>query len=210
MCAKDDDGVGSAYGELFKFPECGDTLFQLQLQPIDEGIILDDYIDGYKLAVDLLLERVSRPEAEAFLNRVRFPLLFLYRHHIELLLKSVIKHGSWIDGGNPPPSTHCLGDLWKTGRAAVEKHWPGVECDALDATESCVQELAKFDPNGTTFRYPTDKKGKPMLKDVDLSAYDLAHFRETADRVSRFLGRCKGVLYEIAADTWEPGEEFDI
>ena len=38
MCAKDDDGVGSAYGELFKFPECGDTLFQLQLQPIDEGI----------------------------------------------------------------------------------------------------------------------------------------------------------------------------
>ncbi|MEP1141689.1 MAG: hypothetical protein ABJH44_15835, partial [Balneola sp.] len=55
---------------------------------------LNIYSEGYKQAGDILSKRLQKNRNG--LDFLVYPLIFLYRHHIELELKIIVKEGSYL------------------------------------------------------------------------------------------------------------------
>ena len=127
--------------------------------------------DAYhKAAKDALAAALSNRSR----NSIRFaPVVFLYRHALELNLKNVIILGNKILslGGEPPASddrtftTHSLTHLMQ----AVERIYKymgwteGFAKGCIENFEDCktvVNNLNDVDPQSYAFRYPIDKNGK--------------------------------------------------
>jgi hypothetical protein len=64
------------------------------------------YAAGYKRAAELLIQQV-RTTYEA--NTLIFPIIFLYRHYVEVTLKEIIEYGvTWMRSAKPAGVT-CEG-----------------------------------------------------------------------------------------------------
>lgn len=104
------------------------------------------------------------------------PIVFLYRHALELNLKSIIIRGNNIlelhdeqpVGDEGIFSTHSLTELM----AAVEKivtymGWQdGYQMDCIESFADCktiAADFDKIDPGSYAFRYPTDKRGRASV-----------------------------------------------
>jgi hypothetical protein len=129
------------------------------------------YATGYKEAADILSERVlnSRQLTDALV----YPIIFLYRHYLELRLKELINSGQALLGQTPDlKHVHNLGSLWSICRRIFEQVWPGSPVDDLNKIEECVKQLATIDPQSMSFRYPVTKDGvatlPPSLKHIDI------------------------------------------
>ena len=121
------------------------------------------------------------------------PVVYLYRHSLELYLKTVAITGcERLRRSHPPlpdirellhanhnlawfvPTLRKLFRLvgWKWNSEARHVEW-------------VVKELAKQDPKSFFFRYPSDKDGNQMLPDK--CAFSLCGFAEAMDRALAFL-----------------------
>src|ERR1035441_6024903 len=74
--------------ELLRFPRKGDAVIPSPT-PLDRyrGDPADAYAFGYRMAANILAEHVRGQGCEAVLF---YPVVFLYRHHVELMLKNLI------------------------------------------------------------------------------------------------------------------------
>ena len=147
--------------ELFKSDS--DWIFNACLNYLPDH--LHTYIVGYKHAADILVEYVCENQSDQ--DILVYPIAFLYRHHLELQLKFIISKGSILLGEDKqPPATHKLDDLWEKCKAIIEKLSPEDGPD-LAEIENIIDELTKFDPYSTAFRYPKNKQGKSSLYGVN-------------------------------------------
>lgn len=154
----------------------------------------DLYSEGYLEAGDRLVEGLTRSPMEDVLI---YPILFLYRHHIELELKGRIWYWlNWRSGFDEEAircfvkdekldKAHGLSKLWDV----LKKHWP--DCDkempkTRPAFEALLSELDSYDPDGQAARYPVDRKGQQTL--LRLSSIDLAKLRASIHKISHYLG----------------------
>jgi hypothetical protein len=115
------------------------------------------YIDGYKRAAQLLRDQML--VEQHYLDSLIYPLGYLYRHHVELQLKWLIEHASWLrDTASFPKRTHKLSVLWAELNEILEEIAPDeqVFCNEL-STDLTV--LSLFDDSAENFRYRTDTKG---------------------------------------------------
>ncbi len=131
------------------------------------------YQDGYRrAALHLVNYACDDGSAESFLI---YPIIYLYRHHLELSLKSLIVTAqsmldqSVADKSNNPINHHDLSKLWAMARPllnAVSEMADGSAFpqDDLEGVDSYIRQLHEHDPNGEHFRYPTTKKGLPTLR----------------------------------------------
>src|ERR1043165_9459178 len=72
---------------------------------------LDLFAEGYKTAADILVKQVV--ECASHQDTLVYPIVFLYRQHIELRFKEIIREGlSLLDEGQDFPRTHRLDELW--------------------------------------------------------------------------------------------------
>ncbi|HWW15185.1 MAG TPA: hypothetical protein VN310_11035 [Candidatus Dormibacteraeota bacterium] len=88
---------------------------------------------------------------------------FLFRHYLELSLKSIILAGRFLskDGQNAPSEEavpawgHKLGELWKLVLRDAKPKMQAGDWDNLDAefVEKCIGEFEMIDPHGLAFRY---------------------------------------------------------
>lgn len=142
------------------------------------------YIEGYKLASDLLVEHIKVDHGD--IDFLVYPIVFLYRQYLELQLKEIIKDGNkLLDIQEKYPKTHDIDKLWKMCREILEKFLLGYFSEDLDVVEECINEFSKTDPKSETFRYPTDKHGKktlPFLKYINLR-----NLSEVMERIASFL-----------------------
>ena len=93
---------------------------------------------SFKLAGDLLIESVIDKQSEAY--ELIYPIIFNYRHSIELYLKSLVKHDF----------KHDLSSLLlKLQAKTVEKYKQKLP----DWFSNLIIEIDDFDKKGTTFRY---------------------------------------------------------
>ncbi len=152
----------------FPYPKKGDDLFKkipgfhnACLSPYagmsPSGDNFAKYIGGYKDASDILVKNIIennlRPGAKIM------PIIFLYRHYIELSLKAIIKYGNQLFNiKHDYPKIHNISELWKGGRwkggrRIIEMRWPNGEKETLDAVEYLIEQFAIIDPGADSSRY---------------------------------------------------------
>jgi HEPN domain-containing protein len=81
-----------------------------------------------------------------------YPILFCYRHALELYLKSILPKAK---------KAHGLEDLWKELRPYIESRY---QIDQVNWLGARVQEFHDLDPRSTAFRYhDSHPQGHPEL-----------------------------------------------
>lgn len=128
------------------------------------------YMGGYLRAGHRLVEHVVATGREQ--DYLVYPIVFAYRHHLELKLKYLIRTARQVVGEPGAfQRIHRLEPLWRVCRPLLRRLFSGPDAD-LDAAEALICELDALDPDGMVFRYPEDRDGAPSL-DPDLRHLDL-------------------------------------
>src|SRR5260370_29182350 len=91
-----------------------------------------------------------------------FPIVFMYRHYLELRLKQIIRDGN-LFLGNPSifPKHHQIDRLWRECKVILKQVEPKVLDQDLEAVEERILEFSTNDPGSMAFRYPIDKDDNP-------------------------------------------------
>ena len=154
------------------------------------------YADGFKLAADKVVDQITgEPWDDQLIN----PVIFMYRHFIELKLKEIILELDWLGGTAMDEerfTTHALIPLW----TYLKEH---IDCirepihneEIIPALDSLIDELNKLDPDSFHFRYAVDKKFQPVNVPRCLS---VAHFKEMVNVMNNGLSYLQnGVEIEV-------------
>jgi hypothetical protein len=168
----EDDESGSPFERsTLRWPQTGDQLLvsrrHASIYP-DKGERNYRLLRGYKFAGDLLVQRALTDIAER--NNLIFPVLFCYRHYIELALKAtILEHGPFAGVLLDKPN-HNLDELWNKFLQVAEKFQCSPMDEAAVAVGACVAELNLIDGNSIAFRYAADRRGAlpPLPAGVDL------------------------------------------
>lgn len=179
------------------WPKVGDRAFAQAARPVDGvNFALNGLgkswkmMDGYKMAGDHLVERALANFGER--DRLVFPILFTYRHFIELSLKVLIDRFGPGHGVPANWNTHKLMELWGLLRATFLAHGfekPGEE-EAV--VEAIISEFDHLDPLSSSFRYPRDRHGEPLLLPRD--EFDLRRLAEAMQKLESYFMACDGFL----------------
>ena len=160
----------------------------------------DIYAIGYKRAADMLIERVQKEQHLFDINTLVFPIVFLYRHYLELRLKSIIKEGYAVfDERKNVPETHDLYKLWNKANELRIKAEIEIKKKYSDLVFSCIKDFAQIDPFSEAFRYPTKKKrkrefGTESTLPSELPYLDLKNFSEMINKTSEVLEYIAGIM----------------
>src|SRR2546426_4210288 len=161
---------------------------------------------GYRVAARLAVEHIRERGWDQ--NYLIFPIVYLYRHHVELMLKRLILKaddaGVRHRTGNERLSeavhnkvegegnwTHSLQWLWDQLRPALlalgNKVVPQENIKGLN---SYIRQLNEIDPKGLEFRYTTAiEETKDKLKKVQQYGHVLGiqNFAERMERLANYL-----------------------
>ena len=160
------------------------------------------YTAGFKRSVEILLENVKSTYE---VNTVIFPILFLYRHYVELSLKEVIGYGRYLDGNSKTPTGgHNLEILWKEARAYIESHISEMtNAEELNRIEILINEIHSIDPSSEGSRYPFVKKKKDKGRHIpfplNTAPISLNEFCVKTKEVFEFLEKATNFL-SVAQD----------
>jgi hypothetical protein len=177
---------------LFKLTAPLSTLWYSMLGASDIEAYDLGYANGYLSAARALVEHMKVRKG----NFV-FPIIFLYRHHIELVLKNIIRRSPYLLGrplteteAKNLNNTHQLELLWKDlkplfGEFCELAGWGTLPTAEEEAIDSYVKQITEFDRDFAS-RYPRSKKDKPTL-DKDFNQFDLLHFAEMMERLAYYL-----------------------
>jgi hypothetical protein len=155
------------------------------------------YAEGFKRAADQLVEDLLDGSAHSP-DLLIYPILFLYRHYLELRLKELIIASARLLGETPNvPGHHTLTDLWAEVRPRLERIWPGPSARRHhDAIREHLREFCNLDPKSQAFRYPVDTNGVPSVTtDANIS---LRHLKETIAGISTILDGSSFGMNEMA------------
>lgn len=153
------------------------------------------YTEGYRRGARLLVEHVIEHQRNQ--DYLVYPIIFLYRHHIELALKNLIGHIPYLldqeltEAEEKYLGKHRLDLLWqnlkpKLGAMADAAGWTRLPTDELEAIDSYIRQLTALDPDSFSFRYTRSKKGAPSLP-AELKCINLRHFAEMMERLADYL-----------------------
>jgi hypothetical protein len=157
------------------------------------------YNEGYKTAArELSTDYEKRDTRES--STLIFPIIFLYRHYIELTLKDLIKE---IDSelnfqrNDKILGKHTLLPLWDEAINQYEKHIlenniTPVFTSPIKEERSIVKQFNKVDIGSFSFRYPTDKEGNDCLKEFNY--VNVNNFKAQIEIVITYLDRMIATL----------------
>ncbi|RFS21842.1 hypothetical protein DVR12_14395 [Chitinophaga silvatica] len=153
----------------------------------------ESYAYGYKLAAEALALKVL--QEDNYRDKLIFPIIFLYRHYIELRLKEIIEYGSsLIDKPKKFPKTHALSHLWKDAKIIIIEIWPGSPEERFTEIERAIEAISEIDRQSDAFRYPVDKSGGPSLENI--TVINLTNFVEIITPIVEIL---EGIVCGISS-----------
>lgn len=149
-------------GNIFKTGEnvfkenIGDQFVRIGWQKeVEKGLDMKDlmnfgYISGYKYSADDLV-KICRGNS---LSEVYvFPIVFLYRQYLELLLKNIVTQLQQIQKISiPSGNLHDLNAIWNY-ISPILKHDPHLSDEQIEFVGEVVGEFHKIDPKSSNFRY---------------------------------------------------------
>jgi hypothetical protein len=149
----------------------------------------DSYARAYHSAASRLFKRSSPAELR---DDRACPVVFLYRHSLELYLKEIPINGQKILRLEGMPfrtvkeilrlghNGHNLWVLW----SELKDLYKQIDWDwdkQLDACSKIIKDFNRVDPRSFSFRYPVTKNANPALKGH--FRFDLGHFCKQMDEV---------------------------
>jgi hypothetical protein len=136
------------------------------------------------------------------------PVVFLYRHAVELYLKSIIHWGNSLLRLNRKPivahknifTEHRLRVLLKSVKPILRfrnslDNWGDTHFNSFRDVEKIIGELEEFDPGSYSFRYPVDTTGKKATLPHHFS-FNVVEFGEKFDHLASVLGWISEMVYE--------------
>jgi len=180
-----------------RWPKKGDKPFTPAAEPLDNALIADNehtrlvlMTDGYKQAADLMVKHATEnPSTRDFLV---FPILFNYRHFLELSLKyHLATFGRTVDI-MPNWASHDLEELFFSFWELLERFGTSDPDEADPIVGEVILEFAKIDPGSYSNRYPVDRKGNPIP--IGQSALDLENLADVIKAVDAYFTGTDGYL----------------
>ena len=195
-----DDLINEAENPRYRWPKKGDRLLprsddwhhgvQFSKHPISRHVHI---WDGFMSAADGLIELCTQDGYEHERNFVIYPILFNYRHGLELAMKWIILHYG-LEDAPVIIEGHNLWKLWTCCRAIVERYEPEDD-EAIGAVEQIVKDFHDLDQAGITFRYGWGKDGKEIkLPD---HVFDLENVRDVMKGVANYFNGLDGWLDDL-------------
>lgn len=144
---------------------------------------------GYKQCADLAVRYALQNPLER--DDLIYPILFNYRHFLELHLKYLIWTYGKVVGIEPIWNTHELDRLWRVFTSILERY--GLESTTDDqAMEERIIEFQEIDPQSFSFRFPTDKNGCVLRHNI--SEIDLERLNQAMGETLGYFDGCDGQL----------------
>lgn len=175
-----------------------------------------DYIDGYKQAAEVLLEKYKKTPREETntLDFFVYPILFIFRHTIELYIKFfTIKYSSCNDEEKRvfiKKVSHGLKKAWENARKSVKRILEKVG-DSIDLTyvDKVIDNFDEFDKSSFRMRYPINKELKCVHEDaIKIKVVDVC---EKAKRVFEIFETVDSRIDRAIIDnTFESGFDRSI
>ena len=152
---------------------------------------LNLYVAGYKEAADIIVREVMEHHRNQ--DVLVFPVVFLYRHYIELQLKGIIAYlHKLLDEPAEVPAGHRIDVLWGEARSLWKRADLYPEDASFIRATDLITELARCDEKSTTFRYPFERDGSRPLAGISH-----INLRNTAERIAEVAEVLKGMSTAI-------------
>lgn len=169
---------------------------------------------SFKDAAEIVLNKCEadgdRPANDVFV----FPVMYLFRHGIELNLKSIIRVGIGLgffakEDVKEDLERHNLAKLWNHAKKLILDRWQTADPEPVKATEAVINEFHQADPNGQVFRYPAAKDGKRHRYEGLPDHIGVARLKKTMDGVYNFLEATWSVLEDDLQNELEMRAEWE-
>ncbi|MEZ5357982.1 MAG: hypothetical protein R3F48_04065 [Candidatus Zixiibacteriota bacterium] len=171
--------------------------------------MFEQFADEYSYAAWILAQHKST--RKGYNDFSTLPIMFLYRHAVELYLKGIFIYGKCIDAlkSNSKIPTDLFSfnhklewfvpELKSICRMASWE-WPPIIQLKNETIElpQVILELSKVDMSSTTFRYPFTKKTRetPINKSINFDIYRFALIlKNTCELLS---GACMGLNHQLS------------
>jgi len=149
----------------------GNVVFNFRGRAIND---LSAFAAGYHEAGKTLVSKME--SAAGYRDYEGYPILFLYRHALELYLKAIVYRGAQLLGlisdkkrnTEKLLTSHKLTQLLPTIEAifrVAELEWDFelIGLRSFDDFADLIKEIEKIDPQSYCFRYPVDTTGEAAL-----------------------------------------------
>lgn len=159
------------------------------------------YIEGYRSAGEILADYVTDKFSEedgyrgGALDMLVYPILFLYRHHLEIRFKGIIKVGKQLlNQSGDYSNEHGLTKLWIESETIIKsiyaQHNENITAldDDFEFITHMVADLESKDPSHDAFRYWEGSKKNGRVKSVENIAYvDIKIYQQNMKQATNFL-----------------------
>jgi len=186
----------------------GNIVFNFTGRPIED---LTAFALGYQQAAHSLAGRLA--QSRGYADYEGYPVLFLYRHSLELYLKAIVYRGAMLLGlvAERRPDTrdlferHELVRLLPAIRAIFKEmdgDFEGSGVASFADFEGFIRAMDSIDPRSYAFRYPMNRSGEAYLPHHFV--VNVVAFAEKMDRLLQFLdGAVTGIQenWEVAAES---------
>jgi hypothetical protein len=139
------------------------------------------YTSGFRRAGLRLAQHVCETGSDQ--DFLIYPIVYLYRHHVELVLKAIIRCASRLldrelsQQDLKTLGRHSLAELWQAARPLLNPVCelvpnPPFPAADLEGVDSYIHQIHEHDPDGQRFRYATAKvkeAGRPSVTTPSLS-----------------------------------------
>ena len=157
--------------------------------------------DAFKLAGDMILDAHESAEARPHNDHLVYPVLYLYRHCLELKLKELVALG--VRTGDLKVvevkkilGKHDLKDLWQRAKFLIRKSYPK-DTGKLTAIQAVILKYHQFDDDGQKLRYDRDKDRKLRPYRATLpSHFTVGELRAEMQSTYEYLGNAHAGIAE--------------
>jgi hypothetical protein len=143
-----------------------------------------DYALGYLKAASAMVGAVERMELPA--DIAVYPMVYCYRHGIELCLKHLGRILPPLDGEKSRVlATHKLTDNWEYVKQYLARRRAFKPETTIPIIDQIIQDILDFDPKGEVFRFPEDRKGGVHLHEAKIINLDV--LKEYVDQTTELF-----------------------
>lgn len=163
------------------------------------------YTEGYRLAAELLTKHVATKNRDH--DFLVYPICYLYRHHLELQIKQIIRVGRrLLEKKGSHHFNHKLSDLWPLAKGILREVEPNQpDPPAFRLIDDLVSDIANVDFDAQAFRFPTKTRGDRSLDGV--KHISLTTLQQTIEPLASFLWGCEAGLSEMLQLKYEMERE---
>ena len=170
----------------------------------DWGDRWSTYAIGYKKAADIVVDQVKN--GNGYQDFLVYPVMFLYRHYLELSVKNLI-FMSWSLLHIEPDDdlrAHDIRQYWRKCDALLQRISPGDSIQALRDVGRMIDQFCEHDPISMAFRYPVslpEKKTKERKLTLQgLSVVNLRNVQEVIANISVLFDGAESQIADYLAE----------